>query len=30
MSKDVRITSAKTVLHDRRADTLDVFGIEDE
>jgi L-alanine-DL-glutamate epimerase-like enolase superfamily enzyme len=25
----VRITSVKTVLHDRRTDTLDVFGIED-
>jgi hypothetical protein len=29
MSRSVKITSVKTVLHDRRTDTLDVFGIED-
>ena len=29
MSTLVKITSVKTVLHDRRTDTLDVFGIED-
>jgi hypothetical protein len=30
MSEAVKITSVTTVLHDRRTDTLDVFGTEDE
>jgi hypothetical protein len=30
MSEAVTISSVKTVLHDRRTDTLYPFGIEDE